>query len=66
MKTLCVEDQYALDMSVRDAYKCARRLSRCCDDQAHSAALRFAQELRKLGANPNGRRELPATQLGGK
>lgn len=44
------EDQYALNMSLRDAHKCARRLSRCSDSTAHDAALAFIRELRKLGA----------------
>lgn len=44
------EDQYALNMSLRDAQKCARRLSRCSNSEAYSAALAFVLELRKLGA----------------
>lgn len=44
------EDQYALDMSLRDAFKCARRLSRCSDSAGYDAAVAFIRELRKLGA----------------
>lgn len=50
MKTLNATDQFAMDMSLKDACKIARRLSRCCDSQAHSAALKLVVELRKLGA----------------
>lgn len=44
------EDQYALDMSLRDACKCSRRLSKCSDSRAHDAAMALVRELRKLGA----------------
>jgi hypothetical protein len=43
-------DRFAMDMSLKDACKIARRLSRCRDKQAHSAALKLVVELRKLGA----------------
>lgn len=44
------EDQVALDLSLRDAKKCARRLSRMPDSNAHSAALAFVRLLIEMGA----------------
>lgn len=45
------EDQVHLNRSLVDAYKCARRLSRCSDSEAHTAALEFIRALRKCGAD---------------
>lgn len=50
MKQMRAEDQFALDMSLRDACKVARRLVKCSDSQAHSAALAFIRVLVRLGA----------------
>jgi hypothetical protein len=44
------EDQAALDRSLADAQKIARRLSRLSDSQAYSAALLLVRTLIKLGA----------------
>lgn len=48
------EDQEALDRSLVDAYKIARRLSRCSSSEGHSAALALIVKLRKLGAREPG------------
>ena len=45
------EDQEALDNSLRDAQRCARRLTRLMDDTAHRAALVFIRKLIELGAH---------------
>lgn len=43
-------DKLALDRSLADACKCARRLSRLANSEAHDVAMAFVRALRRLGA----------------
>jgi len=50
-KQVRYEDRKALNRSLVDACKCARRLSRCASSEAHDAALTFIRALRAAGAD---------------